>query len=168
MVEEVGRQWNCTHVVPSVEALLDGGTSVYRKGTDPLRQKIQNLVDTWNNWWNAQQYFEKVHLPWVAKYQGRSKDEYQDISEYEGIYSDSDNNRKSSLYFSSSSGSIEMYQSPRKNREVPKMVGVSRQNIVGANPLETTPVQDGTMPYEYLKIRREGGTLHGRHLCSYY
>ena len=72
------------------------------------------------------------------------------------------------VFFSSSSGSIEMYQSTRKNREVPKMVGVSRQNMVGVNPLEITPVQEVTMSYEYLKIRREGGTLHGRHLCSYY
>ena len=61
-----------------------------------------------------------------------------------------------------------MYQSPRKNWEVPKNVGVYRQNMVWVNPLEITPVQDGNMSYEYLKIRREGGTLHGRHLCSYY
>ena len=47
-----------------------------------------------------------------------------------------------------------------------KQIGFFRQNIVGLNPLENTPVRDSTVADEYIKMRKEGVTLRGRHLCS--
>ena len=118
-----------------LEALLDGCTSVYEKGTYPFHRKIQNLVDTWNNRRNAQQLSENFHLPWVVKYQGSSKYESQASSEDKIRYSDSNNDIKNGLSFSSSIGSIETYRFPRNNQAVSKIVGVFRQNNFGVNPL---------------------------------